>query len=116
MGDTCLNYLACSDDSDEGFCPQARSMTSCDPWNVCRTCDGFSNEKSSSSDGQGGVTVGDGNINNNEDGEDERDEYGCRAVPEESIPKVTISEFGMIEPGNIHAIKAEIYARYGDEN
>ena len=37
-------------------------------------------------------------------------------MPEESIPKVTISEFGMIEPGNIHAIKAEIYARYGDDS
>ena len=92
-------------------------MTSCDSWNVCRTCDGFSNEKSSSSsDDQGGVTVEDSIIDNNEDGENEKDEYGCRAVPEEYIPKVKISEFGMIEPGNIHAIKAELYARYGDKH
>jgi hypothetical protein len=29
-----------------------------------------------------------------------------------SIPNVTIAEFGSIEAGNIHAIQAEIYARY----
>lgn len=31
-----------------------------------------------------------------------------------TIPNVTIAEFGSIEPGNIHAIQAEIYARYGE--
>ena len=100
--DTCLNYFACSDDSDEGLCPHVREMTSCESWNVCRTCDGFSNT--------GNNPLLRGENNDNSGG---RDGYGCRAVPHGSIPNVTISEFGNIEPGNIHAIKAEIYARYG---
>ncbi len=32
----------------------------------------------------------------------------------DAIPNVTIAEFGSIEAGNIHAIQAEIYARYED--
>lgn len=108
--DTCLNYIACSDDSDEGWCPNAREVTSCEPWNVCRTCDGFS------SGGDGGFLAGasgGGSNDGDSSGEEaERDAYGCRAIPEGSIPNVTIAEFGSIEPGNIHAIQAEIYARY----
>eukprot|EP00584_Thalassiosira_punctigera_P001195 CAMPEP_0172544406 /NCGR_PEP_ID=MMETSP1067-20121228/14573_1 /TAXON_ID=265564 ORGANISM="Thalassiosira punctigera, Strain Tpunct2005C2" /NCGR_SAMPLE_ID=MMETSP1067 /ASSEMBLY_ACC=CAM_ASM_000444 /LENGTH=405 /DNA_ID=CAMNT_0013330965 /DNA_START=31 /DNA_END=1248 /DNA_ORIENTATION=- len=100
--DTCLQYIACSDDSDEGWCPHAREMTTCDAWNVCRTCDGFSAREKGGSVGVRGVSMG---------GEGERDSYGCRAIPYGAIPNVTISEFGSIEPGNIHAIQAEIYAR-----
>jgi len=118
VGDTCLSYLACSDDSEEGFCGEVRGLTSCDnPWNVCRTCTGFTSDgevASSSSkdngDNEDVVLDKDGNVDNS--GEDETDEYGCKAVPEDKIPKVSISEYGMIEPGNIHAIQAEIYARY----
>jgi cathepsin X len=38
--DTCMPYLACSDDSDEGFCSAVD--TSCSKHNVCRTCSTFS--------------------------------------------------------------------------
>lgn len=34
--DTCQVYIACSDDSDEGFCPFVN--TSCVDVNICRTC------------------------------------------------------------------------------
>lgn len=36
--DTCQPYLACSSDSNEGFCPAARNDTECTPLNTCRTC------------------------------------------------------------------------------
>lgn len=36
--DTCQTYVACSADSDEGFC--AHVDTSCSPLNICRTCFG----------------------------------------------------------------------------
>jgi cathepsin X len=36
--DTCLSYIACSSDSTNGFCPNVD--TSCNPINICRTCDG----------------------------------------------------------------------------
>ena len=94
-------------------------MTSCEGWNQCRTCDGFSADNDGAFRGVrgegGGAKLGNG-INDNtssEGGEDEveRDGYGCRAIPHGSIPNVTIAEYGSIEPGNIHAIQAEIYAR-----
>lgn len=96
--DTCLNYLACSDESDEGMCPFIREMTSCEPWNVCRTCDGFSS---------GGFLKESIDSNN----EEETDAYGCRAIPHGQIPNITIAEYGGIEPGNIHAMQSEIFAR-----
>ncbi len=34
--DTCQNYIACSSDSEEGFCPFVD--TTCKPINICRTC------------------------------------------------------------------------------
>lgn len=37
--DTCMPYMACSADSDEGFC--AHVDTTCHADNVCRTCDTF---------------------------------------------------------------------------
>lgn len=37
--ETCQPYLACSHDSDEGFCPYVD--TTCTPLNTCRTCDTF---------------------------------------------------------------------------
>ncbi|MGK3741874.1 MAG: cathepsin X [Bacillariaceae sp.] len=37
--DTCMPYIACSDDSTEGFCPYVN--TTCSPINTCRTCDTF---------------------------------------------------------------------------
>lgn len=38
--DTCMPYLACSDDSKEGFCQHVD--TSCQKHNICRTCSTFS--------------------------------------------------------------------------
>jgi hypothetical protein len=40
--DTCMPYLACSDDSDEGFCSAVD--TSCSKHNVCRTCSTFASK------------------------------------------------------------------------
>ena len=37
--DTCMPYIACSEDSTEGFCPYVN--TTCSPINTCRTCDTF---------------------------------------------------------------------------
>ena len=34
--DTCQPYIACSSDSNEGFCPHVD--TSCSPMNICKTC------------------------------------------------------------------------------
>ena len=38
--ETCQPYLACSSESQEGFCPQVD--TTCNAVNTCRTCSGFS--------------------------------------------------------------------------
>jgi len=38
--DTCAPYVACSDDSSEGFCPHVD--TTCTALNTCRTCSTFS--------------------------------------------------------------------------
>mmetsp|Transcript_22868 Transcript_22868/g.28054 ORF Transcript_22868/g.28054 Transcript_22868/m.28054 type:complete len:363 (-) Transcript_22868:215-1303(-) len=37
--DTCMPYLACSEESTEGFCPHVD--TTCKKENICRTCDTF---------------------------------------------------------------------------
>lgn len=39
--DTCSPYLACSAESDEGFCPNVRSNTECTAANTCSTCSTF---------------------------------------------------------------------------
>lgn len=105
--DSCLGYLACSSESDEGMCPQIRRLTTCDDWNVCRTCDGF---KTSNNENP---LLFNGEKENGSHGDEEEamDEYGCRAVPK-GFPNVTILEYGGIEPENIHAIMSEIYSRY----
>jgi cathepsin X len=38
--ETCMPYLACSEESQEGFCPHVD--TTCSAINTCRTCSGFS--------------------------------------------------------------------------
>lgn len=40
--DTCQAYLACSSESQEGFCPGVRELTKCNLANVCKTCSTFS--------------------------------------------------------------------------
>lgn len=37
--DTCQPYIACSDESEDGFCPHVD--TTCKKANICRTCDTF---------------------------------------------------------------------------
>ena len=120
--ETCLDYIACSSESQEGFCPHVRALTTCEDWNICRTCDGFTTPPNNDDKDD------DGNNSNNNNGasflrdastattattsEKKKDRYGsCRAIPRGSIPNVTILEYGSIEPNNIHAIKAELYAR-----
>jgi len=39
--DTCNQYLACSSESEEGFCPQIRKQTQCDALQTCKTCPTF---------------------------------------------------------------------------
>jgi len=39
--DTCQPYMACSSESQEGFCPQAKENWRCTPANTCRTCPTF---------------------------------------------------------------------------
>ena len=39
--DTCQQYIACSNESNEGFCKSARDLTTCSPINICRTCSTF---------------------------------------------------------------------------
>jgi len=77
--DTCQQYLACSSDSDHGFC--ADIDTSCSPVNTCRTCTSF-------------LAVLD---------------FKCEAIHQ--FPNATIAEYGTIKDHDIHAIKAEIFAR-----
>ncbi|KAL7521494.1 hypothetical protein ACHAWX_006169 [Stephanocyclus meneghinianus] len=106
--DSCLAYLACSSDSDEGWCSQVREFTSCDARNVCRSCGDFGT--------RGGKKVNFASDVGEAEREGsyvlkERDTHECRAIASGSIPNVTILEYGSIEPLNIHAIKAEIYAR-----
>ena len=108
--ETCLDYIACSSESEEGFCPHVRSLTTCEDWNICRTCDGFT----TSNDNENGAShnsLRDGTSTSKDENSEKRDVYGCRAIPRGSIPNATILEYGSIEPKNIHAIKAEIYAR-----
>lgn len=40
FGSSCMPYVACSSDSEEGFCPHVD--TTCNALNTCRTCNTFS--------------------------------------------------------------------------
>jgi cathepsin X len=95
--DTCMNYIACSHDSTEGFCPHVD--TTCkvhekadgftlvvDPKSmhqVCRTCDTFA--------GMGGA---------------------CTAISK-SFPNATVAEYGMIDMDDnvVTKIQTEIFVR-----
>ncbi|KAL7430642.1 hypothetical protein ACHAXM_002301 [Skeletonema potamos] len=112
--DTCLDYIACSSESQEGFCPHVRSLTTCEDWNICRTCDGFTTPDSDGGAQSSLLRDGTATAVSRKDehaSKTKTDGYGCRAIPKGSIPNVTILEYGSIEPNNIHAIKAELYAR-----
>lgn len=116
--ESCLSYLACSDDSDEGFCPLVRDLTSCTMDNACRrrrkTCNphddiidrhiGVGGAASARLNSKEWGLMGDDTLN------DDCQQDHTMSLPD-AIPNVTIAEFGSIEAGNIHAIQAEIYAR-----
>lgn len=76
--DTCISYLACSNESTDGFCKHVD--TTCSPGNICRTCDTFA--------GMGGA---------------------CTEI--DIFPNATVAEYGMVDAGDVDAIKAEIYVR-----
>eukprot|EP00804_Cyclotella_cryptica_P006446 CCRYP_018069-RA/>CCRYP_018069-RA protein AED:0.11 eAED:0.11 QI:51/1/1/1/0.6/0.5/6/237/374 len=79
--DTCMPYLACSNDSDEGFCSAVD--TSCSKHNVCRTCSTFSS--------MGGTCT-------------EIDIFPNATVAEHGT-------YSLLSWNRVHKIKAEIYAR-----
>lgn len=79
--DTCQPYIACSDESSEGFCEHVD--TKCVPANICRTCDTFG--------GMGGECV-------------EINSYPNATVAE-------YGSYGLFERNKVHKIKAEIFAR-----
>uniref|UniRef100_A0A7S2XRN5 Peptidase C1A papain C-terminal domain-containing protein n=1 Tax=Attheya septentrionalis TaxID=420275 RepID=A0A7S2XRN5_9STRA len=76
--DTCMPYMACSEESTEGFCEHVD--TTCSAINTCRTCDTFA--------GNGGA---------------------CAEI--DYFPNATVAEYGVIQDGDVDAIKAEIFAR-----
>jgi len=79
--DTCMPYLACSDDSDEGFCKSID--TSCSKHNTCRTCSTFSSK--------GGMCT-------------EIDFFPNATVAEHGT-------YNLLTFDRVHKIKAEIYSR-----
>jgi cathepsin X len=87
--ETCQPYLACSSESEEGFCPQID--TTCSAVNTCRTCSGFSD--------QGGKCV-------------ELDYYPNATVAEYGeVGKSGIFNMFTNYEEKAHQIRAEIYAR-----
>lgn len=87
--ETCQPYLACSSESQEGFCPHVD--TSCSAVNTCRTCSGFSDS--------GGECV-------------ELDYFPNATVAE--YGEVGGDSFFSVfddQAKKVHAIKAEIFAR-----
>lgn len=71
--DSCLAYIACSSESEEGWCPHARELTTCEDWNVCRNCNSFSSKNMASD--KLTIISDEGN-----DSEEAKDAYGCKAV------------------------------------
>lgn len=86
--ETCQPYLACSSESQEGFCPQID--TSCSAVNTCRTCSGFSDK-----------------------GEEcvELDYFPNATVAEYGEVGDGIMDLFSSQEKKVHQIKAEIYAR-----
>eukprot|EP00584_Thalassiosira_punctigera_P010681 CAMPEP_0172538990 /NCGR_PEP_ID=MMETSP1067-20121228/10285_1 /TAXON_ID=265564 ORGANISM="Thalassiosira punctigera, Strain Tpunct2005C2" /NCGR_SAMPLE_ID=MMETSP1067 /ASSEMBLY_ACC=CAM_ASM_000444 /LENGTH=267 /DNA_ID=CAMNT_0013324603 /DNA_START=104 /DNA_END=903 /DNA_ORIENTATION=+ len=79
--DTCMPYLACSDDSNEGLCEHVD--TTCTKQNTCRTCSTFSSK--------GGTCT-------------EIDFFPNATVAEHGT-------YNLLTFNRIHKIKAEIYSR-----
>jgi cathepsin X len=85
---SCQPYLACSSESQEGFCPQID--TTCSAVNTCRTCSGFSDS--------GGECV-------------ELDYFPNATVAEYGEVGDGIMDMFEDQATKAHKIKAEIYAR-----
>jgi cathepsin X len=79
--DSCMPYIACSDESKEGFCGSVD--TTCNSANVCRTCDTFA--------GMGGSCV------------------MIDSFPNATVAEY--GSYGLFAADKVHKIKAEIYAR-----
>mmetsp|Transcript_1240 Transcript_1240/g.1766 ORF Transcript_1240/g.1766 Transcript_1240/m.1766 type:complete len:353 (-) Transcript_1240:321-1379(-) len=79
--DTCMPYIACSNESKDGLCQHVD--TTCSAENTCRTCDTFA--------GMGGKCV-------------EIDVFPNATVAE-------YGSYGLFEGNKVHKIKAELYAR-----
>lgn len=86
--ETCQPYLACSSESQEGFCPHID--TSCSAVNTCRTCSGFSDK--------GGECV-------------ELDYFPNATVAEYGEVGDGFMDLFSSQEKKVHQIKAEIYAR-----
>ena len=86
--ETCQPYLACSSESQEGFCPHID--TSCSAVNTCRTCSGFSDS--------GGECV-------------ELDYFPNATVAEYGEVGDGFIDMFSNQEKKVHQIKAEIYAR-----
>eukprot|EP00562_Extubocellulus_spinifer_P033323 CAMPEP_0178689666 /NCGR_PEP_ID=MMETSP0699-20121125/5664_1 /TAXON_ID=265572 /ORGANISM="Extubocellulus spinifer, Strain CCMP396" /LENGTH=304 /DNA_ID=CAMNT_0020334753 /DNA_START=831 /DNA_END=1749 /DNA_ORIENTATION=+ len=79
--DTCLPYIACSEESTEGFCEYAD--TTCSSMNICKTCDTFA--------GNGGACT-------------EIDIFPNATIGE-------YGTYNIFSSDRVHKIKAEIFAR-----
>ncbi|KAL7438382.1 hypothetical protein ACHAXH_007602 [Discostella pseudostelligera] len=86
--ETCQPYIACSSESQEGFCPQVD--TTCSAINTCRTCSGFSDS--------GGECV-------------ELDYFPNATVAEYGEIGGMFDDLFGNAADRAHKIKAEIYAR-----
>lgn len=86
--DTCLPYMACSEESQEGFCPHVD--TTCSAVNTCRTCNTFSDN--------GGECV-------------ELDYFPNATVAEYGTIGDSLADIFDDYPARAEKIKAEIYAR-----
>lgn len=79
--DTCLPYIACSEESTEGFCEYAD--TTCSSMNICKTCDTFA--------GNGGACT-------------EIDIFPNATIGE-------YGTYSIFSSDRVHKIKAELFAR-----
>jgi cathepsin X len=100
--DTCMTYMACSQNSDEGFC--GKVDTTCSAINTCRTCDTFA--------GMGGACTEVGNGQKVCLYSTSLFKFLCFLLASQidSFPNATVAEYGQIND-DPDAIMAEIYAR-----
>jgi cathepsin X len=86
--DTCLPYIACSSDSQDGFCPFV--FAECTPINICRTC--TRNPTSGGGDSSTSSSTS----------------SSCQAIHE--FPNATVGEYGRYH-NQVQETMAEIFVR-----